>query len=1474
MSDSASAADPLGPLADDFLQRCRRGERPALSEYAARHPELADQIRELFPALVMLEDVRPVPQTEVGAAGGPLPPLQRLGEYRIVREIGRGGMGVVYEAEQESLGRRVALKVLPPGALGDARHVERFQREARAAARLHHSNIVPIFAVGEEGGTHYYAMQYIEGQPLHEVLAELRHLRAEAGPRAGPPAETPPPAVQTPPGDGAPAAGAAPAAVARSLWQGQFRPAGGSDGAGAAHPAAPDQPARDVGSTEVPAASSSGLLSDPHRPYAKAVAHVGVQVAEALEYAAGQGVLHRDVKPSNLLLDVWGTAWLTDFGLAKATGAPDLTRPGDLLGTLRYMAPERFGGRADVRSDVYALGLTLYELLALRPAFGGHDQAELTRQITTAEVPRLDRVKPQLPRDLVTVVHKAMAREPADRYQTAGALAEDLRRFLDDRGIVARRASLPEQAWRWCRRHPTGAALVAAVLALCLLTVGGGVWLMRQQAGRRGRARQELEAALGQATELRRQGRWPEARAVLTQAENRLDDAGSDDLRRRLGQAEEDVNLAAALEQVRLTPATADGRFDYRGMAAAYARTFEQAGLDVMGDEESVAARLHASDVRPQLVMALDHWALVADALGDGRLMARLLGLARRADPDPEWGDRFREPAVWADRGRLRRLAAEAQARLAGQELGAGPPTPLLTLLAKKLGQRDREAEPLLRAAQRRHPEDFWLNYALGEALRERKPAEAVSFYRAALVNRPAVAALHYELGLALARQRQFDEAILAYRSAIELEPTVARVYGDLGWALHEQGRMEEAITACRKAIELDPKVAWAHVVLGRCSEYRGQRKEAIAEYRRAIQLEPTQFAAHYQLGKCLQAEGRLDEAIAEYRCDIQLDPNWALSHHNLGLCLQDRGRLDEAMAAYCRAIQLDPKGAAAHNQLGLCLRARGRLDEAMAAYRRAIQLDPKGAAAHFNLGLCLQDRGQLDEAIAEYRCDIQLDPKGAAAHNQLGLCLQDRGRLDEAMAAYRRAIQLDPKGAAAHNNLGWCLRARDRAEEAITEFRKATQLDAGGGLAHEGLVDALLRQGHFAEARAAARRALNRLTSDEPRRPALRRHLEQAERLLALDARLPALLQGEERSAAEQLELARLCRDHGRPYAAARLYAAAFATRPALADDQASRNRYDAACAAARAAADPGPDGGRPDEAERAGLRRQALDWLRADLALRAKPRPDHASVTEALAPWQTDAALASVRDRAPLEQLPADERAAWQRLWADVAALRAGDPLEQGRAHAARRDWARAAGCYARALKLNPTDKGHFWFEYAAVLLLSGDRPGYARACARLVERCDKAPELRAYHVARACTLAPDAVADAALPGRLARKELSGQAGEFWSLTEQGALHYRAGRFQEAVPLLEQSLRAEPNPGRAVLNWLWLALADQRLGKAAEARRWLGKAQAWLDRYGDGMPSRAEEELGLHLHNWLEAHVLRREAEALLGAGPAKPE
>ncbi len=356
MGDPESVYDPMASLADEFLERYRRGERPALSEYARRHPNLAVQIRDLFPALMMLEDVRPVPRSPIGHFGQTRidQPPSHLGEYRIVREIGRGGMGIVYEAEQESLGRRVALKVLPPGAFENARQVERFRREARAAARLHHTNIVPVFGVGQEGDTHYYVMQHIEGRPLDDVLDDLRRLRAHGlqngvvseGDRSTPASEPFQAADRNP--AGLPTS----AHLARALWDGQFRDPSHSDVPGiegGEWNAPADQTARPTLSVGAQSAlgKSSTVLSDPHRSYARSVACVGVQVADALEYSAGQGVLHRDVKPSNLLLDAFGTVWLTDFGLAKATDTPDLTHTGDLFGTLRYLAPERFRGRAE-----------------------------------------------------------------------------------------------------------------------------------------------------------------------------------------------------------------------------------------------------------------------------------------------------------------------------------------------------------------------------------------------------------------------------------------------------------------------------------------------------------------------------------------------------------------------------------------------------------------------------------------------------------------------------------------------------------------------------------------------------------------------------------------------------------------------------------------------------------------------------------------------------------------------------------------------------------------------------------------------------------------------------------------------------------------------------------------------------------------------------------------------------------------------
>jgi WD40 repeat protein/serine/threonine protein kinase len=470
MSSPSSAPDPLNAVAEEFVARYRRGERPALTEYSDRHPELAEQIRALFPALVLMEQEGSVASPATGpdlrraTDGSPVP--RQLGEYRILREVGRGGMGVVYEAVQESLGRHVALKVLPGYGLASPTHLERFRREAKAAAKLHHTNIVPVFGVGEDHGVSYYAMQFIQGQGLDVVLHEVQRLRGR-------------PEV---PG----LSSAVAVSVAQGLLTGRFTAA--AAGPEQPPPVAGNPPAAGRSDAGV-AGSRSELTSQPGMAYARSVARVGVQVAEALAYAHGQGILHRDIKPSNLLLDTQGIVWITDFGLAKAEGSDELTHPGDLVGTLRYMAPERFQGHSDARGDVYSLGVTLYELLTLQPAFADSNRARLIERVTHEEPPRPRQLDRRFPRDLETIVLKAMDKDPRRRYATAAALAEDLRRFLADRPVQARRTAQWERAWRWCRRNPVVASLLAAVLLLFLAGFAGVTWNYWQAEA----ARQELE---------------------------------------------------------------------------------------------------------------------------------------------------------------------------------------------------------------------------------------------------------------------------------------------------------------------------------------------------------------------------------------------------------------------------------------------------------------------------------------------------------------------------------------------------------------------------------------------------------------------------------------------------------------------------------------------------------------------------------------------------------------------------------------------------------------------------------------------------------------------------------------------------------------------------------------------------------------------------------------------------------------------
>ena len=409
----------LDSIAEEFSRQVAAGENPSIQEFATRHVEFADEILELFPTLAVITKVLPGDEPE------PLPPgdclkNKTIADFRLIRELGRGGMGVVYEAEQISLGRRVALKVLPTTFLLRSKRKERFDREAKAAGRLHHSNIVPLFGVGNSDGVAFLIMQLIPGVSLDKLIAQLRQANR----------------LDSIFGQ---------VDVASSVEESETIAIGGE---------------HDV----------EGYQSDQvdiGYDYWRDVASIGKQVAEALQYAHEQGILHRDIKPGNLISDVDQRIWVSDFGLAKIVDSDDLTKTGDVLGTIKYMAPERLCGESDSRSDIYALGTTLYELATLKPAFLSSSRDVFARQLLSEPPTPIRTLRPSIPRDLRTIIEKAMANEPKNRYESAEKLAADLNHFLNDEPIKARPITFVGSTVRWARKNPWLATTVAALTA-CL----------------------------------------------------------------------------------------------------------------------------------------------------------------------------------------------------------------------------------------------------------------------------------------------------------------------------------------------------------------------------------------------------------------------------------------------------------------------------------------------------------------------------------------------------------------------------------------------------------------------------------------------------------------------------------------------------------------------------------------------------------------------------------------------------------------------------------------------------------------------------------------------------------------------------------------------------------------------------------------------------------------------------------------------
>jgi serine/threonine protein kinase/WD40 repeat protein len=469
----------LAQVVDEFFDAVADGGTPEVSDYLHRYPEIADKLKVVIPAMLATEHA--ASRSDLTSFQSTLPQERQLGDFRILRQIGRGGMGVVYEAEQVSMKRRVALKVLPLAGLVDELKIHRFQNEVRAVAALNHPNIVPVYMVGQERGVHYYAMQLILGRSLSDVISSLRQVVDEGKGLGG-------------------SSISQITSMDREADRAEADEVSGADLDVSKQPVKGDS-ARDGRPDPIETAAKADSSTIPHatrREYFRSVAALGAQAAAALQHAHDEGVIHRDIKPANLLLDTSSKLYVTDFGLARIESDAGVTMTGDVIGTLRYMAPEQALAKpvvVDHRADIYSLGATLYELLTLQPAYVAEDRHQLLKQIALEEPTPLRRLDGDIPAELDTIIRKAMSKDIAQRYSLAQELADDLRSHLDNRPIKAKPPTLSQVIGKWTRRNPILTWAFLITLSLVTMTLAASTLLISKQLVRATTAEREARTA-------------------------------------------------------------------------------------------------------------------------------------------------------------------------------------------------------------------------------------------------------------------------------------------------------------------------------------------------------------------------------------------------------------------------------------------------------------------------------------------------------------------------------------------------------------------------------------------------------------------------------------------------------------------------------------------------------------------------------------------------------------------------------------------------------------------------------------------------------------------------------------------------------------------------------------------------------------------------------------------------------------------
>jgi eukaryotic-like serine/threonine-protein kinase len=821
----------LARILDEYLVAIEQGQRVSPDELLAKHPEDAVELRGYLSGLNLFHVVAVAPGQALGSgdalSAGVPPALQTIGDYRLVREIGRGGMGVVYEAWQVSLRRRVALKVLPFTSAHDAKHIGRFKNEAQAAAQVQHPNIVPVFAIGEENGVHFYVMQLIEGQSLTSLLGALR-----TGGDAS--------CGSTAPNNG--------------LTYNSQR-AGSHYESTAPH----------NNDTSLPMRASETA------DHIRVVARLGIQAAEALHAAHEYGIVHRDVKPSNLLLDDQGKLWVTDFGLARCREDQGLTQTGDVLGTMRYMSPEQALGRAalvDQRTDVYSLGVTMYELATLNHPADQLSNAQLYFDRNRSSTKPLQHWNRHIPHDFQTIVLKCMAEMPHERYGSAKELADDLERFLDGRPILASPPSWWTRAGKWAKRRRGVVYAAAAVLLVALVgTVVSATMLSHERFAANERALHQARGHLRQLNDVLSlfTTQYTDELAAIPGAEGVRQEMLQDGLefyQRFEKQAVDDPTLASdsALAESKL------GSLNERLGNRTDALTAHTKAKDAW--EELLARDPDNREYARDLALCLNNLGLLV--AGDGRpaeamnLLTRACDLQKNlAAGDPSSTDL--ETNLATTHGNLGLVLSQMQvADAAAAEYRA----------AIEIQQRLAKSKPADEVVLHGLAASFNNLASLQDAA---NPRAAVDAYQKAI-----------EIQL---------ELVKAFPINRDYQGDLARTYNNLGFLASRNKDFQRAEVCYADAIELQQNMVKASPLAG------AYRRDLAISYNNLgmVQSRDNRFAeaeASFRQATRLQ-----DVLLAAQSADVQTLSNQGSVWNNLGMLLDRQHRLTEAAAAYQKAI-------------------------------------------------------------------------------------------------------------------------------------------------------------------------------------------------------------------------------------------------------------------------------------------------------------------------------------------------------------------------------------------------------------------------------------------------------------------------------------------------------------------------------------------------------------------------------------------